>query len=324
MWSTSSRHCLPLLLALAGCSYVPAPPHPRPALPLPDSVAERYALDGPVEETSLVPIGRRAGVSFFRGQLRCGSEVADFHYLQPDQASAQPFVLCLPILAGGDELMWIIGLDLASAGYSVAWSERVASALDTGQRGAELEQLFRRTVIQNRMVLHWARLQPQIDPRQTACVGVSMGGIVATVLLAAEPQLRAAALCLAGGDLARLMMVSAEGRVVRWRRWRHLEDGRGGSELYRELETDLLSDPALVGPFIATDKVIMIGSDLDEVVPIDKQDTLWESLGRPARHHLPLGHYTAALAFGSIFGSVHEFLRKRFAAAAPVRLAASR
>lgn len=305
-----------LLSALSsGCTHVPPPRHPRPALPLPPHIAQRYALPGPVVEAALIPLGREDGVRFFRGRLECGAERASFHLLLPEAGTPTSLVLCLPILAGGRELMWFVATSFAARGHAVAWTDRVASALKPEQRGPELETLLRRTIVHNRMVLHWARSQPMIDPTRTAAVGISLGGMIGGALFAVEPGLRAVALCLAGGDLPGLVMVSAESRAHSWRSWRHHADGLLGAELRRELATHVLSDPALLGPYVPTSKVLLVGGLFDAVVPKRNQDVLWESLGRPERQLLPVGHYTSALAFGAIVGSIDAFLCQRFAAA---------
>lgn len=303
-----------LSLPLAGCAHVSLAAHPRPALPLPATVAARYALPGPVEEMALVPVGSEDGVRFHRGRLAAGHERAEFHLLLPPGAGPSSFVLCLPILAGGRELMALVAARLAARGHAVAWTERVASALRDGQRGPELEALFRRTIVHNRMVLAWARQQPAIDASRMGCVGISMGGLAGAVILAVEPDLKGGALCLAGADLPDLVLASAEDRAVSWRRWRWREDGLGQGELEVELARCLLSDPGRLGPYVATDKVLLVGGTLDRVVPRRHQDALWESLGRPERRLYPLGHYTAAVAIGAILGEVDAFLRRRFGA----------
>ena len=111
---------------------------------------------------------------------------------------------------------------------------------------------------------------------------------------------------------AGIALISSEIQAVRWRQWRHETDGVSGEELLRELRQMLVSDPARAGPYVATERVLLVGASLDEVVPRRHQDLLWESFGRPERQILPLGHYTAMLAFDSVLGSVDEFLRRRF------------
>jgi len=300
-----------LVAATLGCAHQPEPTHPRPALPLPNQIANRYALPGPVIEESFVPIGDEDGLLIFRGQLACGDELADFHFIRPANDPNAPFVICLPILAGGDFLMWLVATELAQRGYATAWTARLGSALSPPQRGPDLERLFRRTVLHNRILLAWARRSADIDRDRMGCVGISMGGIVGGVLMALEPGLRGGALCLAGGDIAGMLMVSRENRVVEWRRWRHLADGASGAELLRELREDLVSDPAFLGPYVPTEKVLLVGSSFDEVVPPVHQEMLWESLGRPQRDMLPLGHYTSALAFGAMLSRVDRFLGQR-------------
>lgn len=309
----------PVLLALAtllaACAVEqPQSRHPRPALPLPPGVAARYALPGPVVEETFVPIGGENGVAFFRARLVSGDEVAELHYLRPQGEDVAPFVLCLPILGGGDALMWILALDLARKGYAVAWADRIESAMRVGQRGAELEELFRRTVVQDRMALAWARTQPGIDAARTGILGVSVGGMVGAALLAVEPDVRAATLCITGGDLADLVLRSTERRVERWVEWRQRDDGMAASEIEREFERELLSDPIRLAPFVATGRVLLVGTTADGVVPPRHQDLLWEAFGRPRRALLPLGHYSAAIALPGVLATADAFFRDRFAA----------
>jgi dienelactone hydrolase len=309
----AGRLALLLWLCLPACTTWPAPAHPRPALPLPDAIAARYALPGPVEARTLAPLGGQDGRTYWRGALTCGDEGIDFRLILPPGDGAAPLVLCMPILAGGEDLMWIIADGLAARGYAAAWATRVTSALRPPQREAELEALLRRTVVHNRALLAWARRQPRIDAQRTAALGVSLGGIVGSVLVATEPELRGAALCLAGGDLPDLLLRSGEDRVLAWRRWRHTEDGLAGSELRRQLRACLRTDPIELGPFVATERILLLHATFDEVVPRPNQDALWESFGRPRRLLLPLGHYSAALALWPVLAAVDDFLRGRFA-----------
>ncbi len=305
------RLALLACLALAACSSVPMTRHPRAALDIPENLATRYAIPGPIEERTLIPIGSEDSMRYHRGQLAAGHEVAEFYFIDPPRPGPRPFVLLLPILAGGRELMWFIGTDLASRGYAVAWPRRVSSALQREQRGPELEELFRRSVVHARMVLAWARTQPELDAERTGLVGISLGSMIGSAVMAVEPGLRAGALCLAGGDLPEMLMVSAEPRARRWLRWRAADDGIASLELQRELDQCIVSDPALLAGYVDTDRVLLVSASLDDVVPPRNQDLLWESLGRPKRVWLPLGHYSAALAIHSVLGEIDTFFVDR-------------
>jgi pimeloyl-ACP methyl ester carboxylesterase len=314
----SALSLLSLLLLPAACVTYPRPKITRPPLPLQEQVLARYALPGPVHEDYLVPIDRQGRT--FRGSLTCGSERCDFQLMLPRRTRAggepPPLVLCVPILAGGKSLMWFLASALSERGYAVAWTRRAGRAMRRGQRSSDLEMLFRRTLRQNRMVLAWGRQQHDLLSPQQAVFGVSMGGVVGSVLLALEPDLNAGVLCLAGGDLADIIQHTTEDRVVKWRQWRQQHDGLGPSQLAREVERELLTEPLRFGPHVASDKVLLVATSLDEVVPMRNQDLLWESLGRPQRLVVPLSHYTAALAFGRIMTYADRFLAPRLAAPA--------
>jgi len=284
-------------------------------LPLRKEIQARYVLPGPVHEDYLVPIDRKGRT--FRGSLTCGSERCDFHLMLPSKVRKDgerpPLILCVPILAGGKSLMWFLAASLSERGYAVVWTRRPGRALRRGQRSADLEVLFRRTLLHNRMALRWARQQPDLLGQQQAVFGVSMGGMVGSVLMALEPSLKAGVLCLAGGDLADIIRHSTEDRIVRWRQWRQQHDGLGPTQIAREIQRELLTEPLRFGPHVASDKIFLVATRLDQVVPMRNQDLLWESLGRPERLVMPLSHYTAALGFGRILSSADRFLAARLA-----------
>jgi len=225
-------------------------------------------------------------------------------------------VLCLPILAGGEEIMWIVACDLARRGYVAAWANRVASLMRPEQSIAAFEGLMRRSVVHNRMVLRWAEREAGVDAHRIAVLGISLGGMLGCALLSVEPEVDAAVICIAGGGLPGLMLESGEARAVRWRHRRRTEQGLPDAEIARRMDRWVVSDPALLGGYVPQEKVLLVATTLDGVVPWENQQLLWESLGRPARLELPLGHYTAAIALPRVLGVAAAFFDARFRASA--------
>jgi dienelactone hydrolase len=294
---------------LVGCSTVPAPSYPRPALPLPAAIAEYYALDGPVTEDYFVRLGKDSSV--YRGRLTCGDEHPEFHVILPERTPA-PLLLCLPILAGGMELMEFIAGYMAERGYAVAWGNRVESALKTHQSAADVEELFRRSIRHNRAVLRWAERQDWAQPGAHSILGISTGGILAGTMMALEPDLDAGVLILAGGDLPDLLDHSSESRIVKWRRHRRTVDDLGEAGLRLRMRQVLRSDPARTAAYVATDKVLMVMAGLDTVVPHRNRELLWEGFGRPERLQLPLfSHYSALLGIHQVLSEADAFLRRK-------------
>ncbi|MFO1077498.1 MAG: hypothetical protein U1E73_07205 [Planctomycetota bacterium] len=301
--------CSSALLLLAACT-IPPPTHPRPPLPLP---VERTAVPVPelVARTRLDNYRER-------GELRGAGETVAFELWRETQApSPRPVVLLVPILAGGENLMATVAEAVFARGYDVAWCQRVGRALAVGDRARELQELLRRTVLQQRLTLAWLRSGIADPPPALFVLGISLGGIVATDVAALEPGLTGAAVCLAGGDLPRLVTSSDEGRVRRWVEWRQREDGVSEDHLQWELAQWLRYEPVSLAQAVATPRVLFVSARFDAVVVPRQQDLLWEALGRPQRYTVPLGHYSAAIALWPIVAAATDHFDACARAAAP-------
>ena len=291
-----------LCLSLVACSLGPGPHYARPAIrfdatPLP-----------PPELLERIEVDDRRTI----GKLLAGDEEVRFEVRRcaSGDASPQPLVLIVPILAGGKELMDMVAERMVARGFDVAFCARAGSALSPPQRAPDLDELFRRTVLHQRALLAWLRAGERAPP-EVHVLGLSMGGMVTTVLAAHEPDLDGVAICLSGADLAGLVLVSSERRVRRWVDWRRQADGIGDDTLRWELRQFLDHEPLRFAPAVETDKVLFVSAAFDTVVPRRNQDLLWEALGRPQRLDVPFGHYSAALAIGRVIGAAAEHFRNR-------------
>tara|TARA_R110002072_G_scaffold4174_9_gene29624 strand:- start:3276 stop:4214 length:939 start_codon:yes stop_codon:yes gene_type:complete len=291
-----------LLACLTACTIQPAPRYPRPAL---------VRTPPPIETPELLEFaqhdnGRSNGILIGEGEevrfeiRRASNSVA----AEP----TRPMVLLVPILAGGRELMGLVAQRLASYGFDVAFCERAGRALSPPQRGPELDELFRRTVLHQRLLLKWLR-SAENPPPELHVLGISMGGIISTVLAAIDRDLVGVAICLAGADLANLVLVSSESRVQEWLQWRQETDGIGLDSLHWELIQALEHEPALYAASVPTEKVLFVSAAFDTVVPRRNQSLLWEGLGRPERLDVPFGHYSAAVALDRVIGAAAAHFR---------------
>jgi pimeloyl-ACP methyl ester carboxylesterase len=301
--ATVASAALAVLAAAAACTHTPAPARPRAALP-PALLGVRPAELPPARLEALHDDGAGNG----RGCLACGGERVAFHLRGGcgdggGGGDGRPVVLLVPILAGGASLMEQVALRVHAHGFDVAWCDRLAPAMKPGQRARDLDELFRRTVLHQRLLLRWLR-EHRAPGSEQFVLGISLGGMVATVLAAQEPGLRGTALCLCGGDVAGLVAHSSEGRVRAWRDWRLATDGVGDDHVAWELAQQLTHEPLRWAPAVATERVLLVEATLDTVVPHRHHQLLWEALGRPARYSVPLGHYSAALALDPILDHV--------------------
>jgi pimeloyl-ACP methyl ester carboxylesterase len=298
---------LALAAMLGSCAFTDAPAFPRPELTMSQEARDTFALPGPVQLLKIEPVG--SGGTFI-GDLACGNETVHFHLYEHEKKDA-PLVLLVPILGGGEELLRTMARRFVQRGYHAIYCDRAGSALRPPQRGPELEKLLVRTVLHQRIALRWARNCDQLRPQSTFACGVSMGGIVTTLLTALEPSLEGSAMCLAGADLPTILSNSAEPRIQKWRDWRLATDGISGTPLDQELRQNLRSDPLRFAPYVRTDRVFLVAAEFDEVVRPHHQDLLWEALGRPQRLSIPLGHYSAAICLDPLVSSIADFFDAR-------------
>lgn len=294
----------------AACAYAPGPSSARPVLAAPLPLADL----APVTCPSLLELEETAP-GRIRGKLQQGAETVSFQYWRGSVTEHRPLVLLVPILAGGDELMAMVGQRMMGFGFDVAFCGRAGSALRPPQRGPELADLFRRTVLHQRLLLAW--LREHDAPPDVFVLGMSMGGMIATATTALEPSVAGLAICMSGADLAGLLRTSSEQRVRRWVDWREQQDGVGQDHLEWELRENLDYEPLALAGAVPTAKALLIGAEFDSVVPLRNQNLLWEALGRPARLQVPFGHYTAALAIDEILAAAAAHFAARKTLPAP-------
>lgn len=312
---------LGLALAGAACSYQPAPSRPRSVLPpaIPPRVAAPVIAPPATKQLTQVGADRWRGELLApptAGAVAAAGEVVEFE-LWRTAGERRPLVLLVPILAGGAALMESVGRRLQERGFDIAFCGRAGAALKPPQRGPELEELFRRTVLHQRLLLAWLRAPEHAPPTATFVLGMSLGGIVATAVAALEPDLAGVAICLSGGDLPRLVTSSSERRVQDWVDWRRRHDGVGTDELVGELANHLALEPIAMAASVATEKVLFVTAAFDTVIPLRNRQILWEALGRPAQFAVPWGHYSAILAIDPIVGAAAAHFHALQAAAAP-------
>ncbi|MGE0709898.1 MAG: alpha/beta hydrolase family protein [Planctomycetota bacterium] len=324
-----------LLLALpllTGCmSFVPAASEPRAPRPLSTEVQARFAYVADLGSTTLVPDPAWAQddeleVSLGTLPIHVPGSAADgddgsfpvqFEYWRPRacQGGPCPAVVVTPILGGGSSLAHTNCEDFARAGYHVVLVSRGTRILRETWRVEDPERWMRKAIAARRAMLDWLATRPEVDSRRVAAFGISMGGIITSVLVAAEPRFRCGVVALAGGDLPGIIACSSEGRIEDFFTAKLKDTGLGPVSLEQRLRAAMPTDPLRVAQAVDARRVLQVTTGLDTIVPLEKQLLLWEALGRPARWHLPAaGHYSAILWLPWITDRVVEFFAQHLGA----------
>lgn len=314
-------------LLLQGCviaTYPISAPY-RPAKPLPAEVAHRF--DYTLETWPAEPLGvawedRCATVHTGILAVKIPQDEAAtpqaFEFWESHVAAKPaPLIILTPILGGGEGLTRTQCRALTEAGFDVIYAKRGVRVLRRDWSVDEIELWLRRAIAGRRALIDWALARGDIDPQRIAGFGVSMGGLVTTVLTAVEPRISSSVIALAGGDVPEVITVSSEDRLIEFRETKMQELQVDLPELESMLRERIASDPGALARYIDPRQILQISSAWDTVMPPQNQEALWELLGRPTRYDLPSGHYTGILYLSYLLDVGCTWLQRRFAQVGP-------
>lgn len=207
-------------------------------------------------------------------------------------------VVVLPIQGGDYEVSRHFADAFAGAGFDVLRFERRAEWLDPQAEIESVGALIPAYVRDIRLgIAKWRELLADAHGAtiDVGLFGVSMGAMMGTLILAEEPDIRRAVLCIGGGNLADILV---DGRDKELDAWRAIVTERvGGAAAFRERVGEVVgpTDVLDAAPRVGAERIHFVAARFDRVVPWVASVRLWTALGRPKRTVLPCGHYSAAV-----------------------------
>ncbi len=240
-----------------------------------------------------------------------GSEDIRVDYYTSKDAGRHPTVLLLPISGGIDFAVRSFARQFTSEGIHCAIVHNRKVRLEQTQSAEEVEAYFRQTVIDEQQVLDYLVSRPEVDPNRLGCLGLSLGGIKASLLAAVDERLQCVVLGLVGGSIADITMSSDEGRLKKY--IHSLEDlGVSRHYMHAELSEKVQTDPLRLAPYVDARKTLLFLAVFDRVVPAWTGRQLREALGGPQTVYLPAGHYTSYLCLPCAQWESLQFVKKKF------------
>ena len=142
-------------------------------------------------------------------------------------------------------------------------------------------------------------------------LGLSLGGIKASLVAAADPRIKCGVFGLAGGSMADIAMHSTEPRLKDY--VDEIEAmGISGESVYCELHEKIQTDPLRLGPYIDARTTLMFIAGFDRVVPTWAGKQLRDTIGGPKTIYLCAGHYTSFLYLPYAIWESLSFVKKNF------------
>lgn len=240
-----------------------------------------------------------------------GTENIRLDYYVQKKPGKFPAVLILPI-AGGIELpVKSFAHHFASNGFNCAVVHNREFNLRHIKSVQEIENYFRQTVLDNRQVLDYLAERQEVDANRLGCLGLSLGGIKASLIAAVDERLKCCVLALAGGSIADVAVLSEE-RPIRDYFRELTKQGTSRETVRMELSAKVKTDPLKLAEYIDARNVLMYIARFDRVVPTKCGDRLRQAIGKPEAIYLFSGHYSSFLYSPYAEAESLRFFKKKF------------
>lgn len=218
-----------------------------------------------------------------------------FYYLPKGQGPF-PAVVILPITRG-DYYTQNFAIYLAERGYACLRFESTKNFTDDSHKTLEsAEQILKHYVIDVRRGIDWLIAQKEVDPHRLGIMGISLGALVASVVMEVDPRIKAGAFLLGGADLAGILDTSEENSLIKFRQ-RVINHEGLDPQKFRDTAARVLRtvDPLSYAAQLDSSRILMINGYFDQVIRREYATSFWEASGRPELVFIPTGHYSAGL-----------------------------
>ena len=240
-----------------------------------------------------------------------GTENIKIDYYQQKKQGKYPTVLILPISGGVDFTVKSFARHFASHGFNCAAVHNRKADLEDTESAEEIENYFRQTVLDNRQAMDYLVERQEVDENRLGCLGLSLGGIKASLVSGVDERLKCCVLGLAGGSIADITLLSGE-KEIKDSVKKFVKDDVTPEAIHTELSDKIITDPLKLAEYIDARNVLMYIASFDRVVPRKCGDKLWEAIGKPEVIYFFSGHYGSFLYLPYAEAKSLSFFKKKF------------
>jgi dienelactone hydrolase len=238
------------------------------------------------------------------------AEPIAFEYYDVEGHERTPVVMLLPVLNGQLTIPRFFARYFANQGWA-------AIVVTRGRDPLEALTTPLATVQGNledyRRVLDWIGQEPELDAGRIGVFGVSLGAMDAVMLTALDRRVNSLVIAMAGGDLSYLLANTHHRRVARAIDGMAEDLGTSREALGAKLDAAIKLDPLAVAPYVDAERVFMILTRTDAIIPFEAQQELYETMGSPEALYLVTGHRPSVVFFPKVRNAAFEFFTRRFA-----------
>jgi len=232
-----------------------------------------------------------------------------FEYYDVDGDARTPVVMLLPIFNGQLAIPRFFARYFANAGLAAVVVKRGRDPLEALTAPNET---IEGNLQDYRRVLDWIEQEPELDASRIGVFGVSLGAMDAVMLAGLDQRVNSLVIAMAGGDLSYLLANTNYRRVARTIDDMADELGMTRELLGARLDAAMKLDPLEIAPYIDAERVFMILTRTDAIVPFEAQQRLRDELGSPEALYLLTGHRLSVVFFPKLRNAAFEFFARRF------------
>ena len=233
-----------------------------------------------------------------------------FEYYDVDTEARTPVVVLLPIFNGQLSIPRFFARYFANQGWAAVVVTRGRDPLDALTAP---EQGMWSNLHDYRRVLDWIEHEPELDASRIGMFGVSLGGMDAVMLTALDQRVNSLVIAMAGGDLSYVLANTNYRRVSRTIDDMAADSGTSREALGAKLDAAIKLDPLALAPYVDAERVFMILTRTDAIIPFEAQQQLRATLGSPEALYLLTGHRSSVVYFPKVRNAAFEFFARRFA-----------
>jgi dienelactone hydrolase len=238
------------------------------------------------------------------------SEIKIDYYVQKKEGK-YPTVLILPIAGGADFSVKSFAGYFACRKFNCAIVHNRKARPSDAKSAKDVENFFRQSVLDNRQVLDFLVERQEVDTDRLGCLGLSLGGIKASLLAAVDERIKCGVFGLTGGSIADIALSSQEKSIKAYSE-EIIERDVSSEDIYTELSQKVKTDPIKLAEYIDATEVLMFIARFDRVIPRKCCDRLYNALGKPEAIYLFSGHYTSFLYLPYAEVKSLNFFKKKF------------
>ncbi|MBN2183635.1 MAG: acetylxylan esterase [Sedimentisphaerales bacterium] len=307
---------LAVLVSVSSCAHYQCDPDYTGPAPRTAEMLEYYSypkqdIGAKIEKTTEKKHYAISRIEFPSAINIYGKENIKIDYYQQKKPGKYPAVLILPISGGVDFSVKSFARYFASHGINCAVVHNRKADLEDTKSAEEIENYFRQTVLDNRQVLDYLVSRPEVDEDRLGCLGLSLGGIKASLVSGVDERLKCCVFGLAGGSIADITISSGE-KEIRNSVKKFLKDDVTPEDIHAELSNKIRTDPLELAEYIDARNVLMYIAAFDMVVPRKCGDKLRQAIGKPETIYFFSGHYGSFLYLPYAEAKSLSFFKKKF------------